>query len=220
MIATALLSLSIAHADVAIPPPADQQFVSHDLVVQGLEAHPDAVLLVLDRGATVSAYRAFHAGAETRQTLATGGRNRGGGISAPSLLLMPKAAYEAWQAQAMADVRAQREACSSRGEGCSHISRFVPRYPAPTGTIDCGLSLTLVTTGPERGPDTIVETVALTAATATRCAVEAKGRTAEQDGEPMETGGCSTAGGAVSLGAGLALLGLVSRRRRDAPPPR
>jgi hypothetical protein len=233
MLATALLSLSIAHADVAIPPPDGKQFMNHDLVVEGLDAHPDVVLVVMDRGDTVTAYRSFAAGKDTRQTLAKGNRRRGGGMSAPTVRLMTKPAFEAWQTEARAAVDAQREACSERGEGCAHISRFVGKYPAPKGAVDCGLSLDLVTSGPEGGPNQTVDTIALEAASATRCTVVSKGRHHERDGmrtdapppaEPAVDGAapappsCNTLGGVASVGAGLAMLGLAMRRRKGASP--
>jgi hypothetical protein len=220
MLLTALISLSIAHADIAIPPPDGERFVKHDLEVVGLEAHPEVVLIALDGGDTVSGYRAFRPGGEARQTLARGGNNRGGGISAPSVKMLPKAAFEAWEKKSRADVAAQREACASSGEGCAHISRFVPRYPAPKDAVDCGFTMTLVTSGPKRGPDTVVDTIALKTASASTCVVDARPRTAELDGKPVEAGGCSTVGGAVSLGAGLAMLGVAARRRRDGAPAR
>lgn len=230
MLATALLTLSIAHADVAIPPPDGKRFMDHDLVVEGLEAHPDAVLVVMDRGETVTAYRSFAAGKDTRQTLAKGNRRRGGGMSAPTIRLMMRPAFEAWQAEARAAVDAQREACAERGEGCAHISRFVGKYPAPQGAIDCGLSLDLVTSGPQDGPNKTVDTIALEAASATRCTVVSKGRHHERDGKrtdapppatPAADGdapsspGCSALGGVASVGVGLALLGLAMRRRQE-----
>ena len=95
MLTCLLLQLSLAHADVAIPPPDDKQFIAHDLVVEGLDAHPDAVLLVLDSGESVSTYRAFRTGGETRKTLAQGGRSRGGSMSAPLVKILPRAAFEA-----------------------------------------------------------------------------------------------------------------------------
>lgn len=220
MLMTALLSLSLAHADVAIPPPDGQRFVKHDLVVAGLERHPDVVLLAIDAGGTVSGYRAWRAGGEARQTLAQGGRSRGGGIAAPSVKMLPKAAFDAWEAKSRADVDRQRAACADRGEGCAHISRFVPSYPAPPDTVDCGFPIRLVTSGPKRGPDTVVDTIELQSSADGRCIVSAQPRSAERDGQPVDTGGCSTAGGAVSLGAGLALLGVAARRRRDGAPPR
>ncbi len=91
MLLTVLLSLSMAHADIAIPPPDGEQFVRHDLEVVGLEAHPDVVLIAIDEGSTVHGYRAFRPGGEARQTLAQGGRNRSGGVSAPSVKMLPKA---------------------------------------------------------------------------------------------------------------------------------
>lgn len=220
MLLTALLSLSLAHADVAVPPPRGERFVNHDLVVEGMDAHPDVVLVVLDAGPTVSAYRSFQKGGERRQTLARGNRSRGGGMSAPTVKMMTRPAFEAWQKEARATVDAQREACAQRGEGCAHISRFVPRYPAPKDALECGFLIDLVTSGPEGGPNTVVDTIALKTAKADRCEVETKGRHAELDGKRIESAGCNTLGGAVSVGAGLAMLGLAMRRRRDDAPPR
>lgn len=219
MLLTALLSLSMAHADIAIPPPDRERFVRHDLEVVGLEAHPEVVLIAIDEGSTVQGYRAFRPGGEARQTLAQGGRNRSRGISAPSVKMLPKAAFATWEREARGAVDAQREACASRGEGCVHISRFVPRYPAPKDAVDCGFTIKLVTRGPERGPDTVIDTIALKTAAASTCVVETRPRTAEKDHEPVDMGGCSTIGGAVSLGAGLALLGVAARRRKGEAPP-
>lgn len=220
MLLTVLLSLSMAHADIAIPPPDGERFVRHDLEVVGLEAHPDVVLIAIDEGSTVHGYRAFRPGGEARQSLAQGGRNRSGGVSEPSVKMLPKSAFDVWEKEARGAVDAQREACASRGEGCAHISRFVPRYPAPKDAVDCGFKMKLVTHGPERGPDTVIDTIALKTAAAGICVVEARTRTAEKDGEPVEMGGCSTIGGAVSLGAGLAILGVAARRRQGGAPPR
>jgi hypothetical protein len=202
-----------ARADIAAEPPMGMQFLSHSARVEGLAAHPGYVVLAYDRGDPVSAVVAWTPEGEAVQQLAYGGNNRGGGLSAPAVHLMSTAAYAEWRAKATAAVEVQRKACAERGEGCMHISRFVPSLPAPQGAIDCKLAITLETTGSAAGPDALVQVLELTEASATTCVVREKSREYRRRGSIVGPGGCDTAGGTLSVALGL-LLVLVPRRAR------
>ena len=217
-----LLALALsttALADIAIEPDPGTTFLSHSLRLEGLAEHPTSVLVVHDGGSTISAHRAYSADREAQQTLARGGSNRGGGMGAPSIYLMNGIAYQAWSTATDATVSAAREACADRGEGCAHISRFVPSYAPPTGAISCGVSIDLQLSGPDGGPDEVVDVYRLAEASATTCRLDRIAQELSRDGKPVtaSTGGCSALqASAASVLAGLALLLGMGRRRRHS----
>lgn len=224
----ALLLLALAgpaRADVALEPEPGTRFVTHALRIEGLDAHPGHVVLAYDEGATLSTFRAFHAGGQPSQELGWGGANRGPHMGAPGLHLLPRAAYEAWLAQTTATILAQETACAERGEGCMHISRFVPSFPPPAGAVSCGLGLTVQGSGPKDGPDRVEDVLHLETATDTSCVLRKVGLEASREGKPVgvDAGArCDLTGSAASLVAGLGLLlGLGRRRpsRADGPAP-
>lgn len=219
---------SLALADVVVPPPDDSRYVSHVLRLDGLQAHPGFVFLVYDDGPEISGWRAFSAGGQAEWELMRGGSRLGAAMSQPAVRMLSAAAYESWAAATNAEKERQRAACSERGEGCMHISRFVPRVAPPSGAIDCGLRLSMEATGPADGPEQIVHIATVTAATETSCVVTLTGRETSGAPTPASTPPaqvpattapetrprCATGTGAGSLLLGLVLaLGLVSRRR-------
>lgn len=218
---TALLLLTlVARADVILPPAEGSRYVTHALRVQGLEAHPDVVLLAYEGGAQIRTWRVFSADGESQWDLGSGRGRSGAGMSRPSVHLLPKATFDTWSAAASAEIARQRTACDERGEGCVHISRFTPRIAPPAGAVSCGLTLDLVLVGPKDGPDQVVDIAELVAADATTCTLELTGREATLDGKPVTGGQCSTTGGVASALAGLGLLLGLGRRRRPAALPR
>ncbi len=211
------LLAAVAHADIAPTPPDGRTFLTHAVRVEGLDRHPGYVVLAYDQTDPVRDVAAWKAGGAPTVTLANGASNRRQAFSAPMFRLLPAEAYAAWRAQADAAVAAQREACQ-RGEGCPHISWFVPKLPPPSGTIDCGLpALTLVTEGPAAGPDSLTSVFTLTEATPTTCVLVEGPREQRKGGTPIParpTGNCDHLGGAASVGAALAVLLLATRRRQ------
>lgn len=211
-----LLALCLpAQADVAVPPPTGKRFLTHALRVDGLEQHPGYVVVAFDGrpGSSIGTHRVFTAEAP-QQDLAYGGSNRGPALAEPGLHLMKRDAYDAWNTEQSAVVAAQRKACSERGEGCAHISRFVPSYQAPGAVVDCGHRVGLETVGLATGPDTVIDVVTLTAASDSACTVKPVEREREKDGDQVGVTGCSAAAlSATSVLAGLGLL-LGMRRRR------
>ncbi|MCK6505808.1 hypothetical protein L6R53_20870 [Myxococcota bacterium] len=219
-----LWTLSVpARADVALEPDPGTRFLTHALRIEGLDAHPGYVVLAYDAGAELSTWRAFHAGAPASQELGWGGANRGPRMGAPGLHLLPRAAYDAWLAQTTATIQAQETACAERGEGCMHISRFVPSFPPPVGAVSCGLSLQVQGAGPEDGPDRVEEVLRLEAASDSTCSLARVGQELSREGKPVAAGSgarCDLVGGAASLLAGAGLLLGLGRRRRSGPPGR
>lgn len=214
MFAAAALALLLptARADVATPPPNGKRFTTHAVEVKGLP--DDMVLLAVDAGDPVSKVVVFHK--DGKQALERGGRNRGGGLGKPRIVAMSRTAHAAWDDKARKEVARQQEACAKRGEGCAHISRFVPRIPAPSPVVDCGVTVDLQLEAPENGPDSFVQTITVKEATAGACTVEDGGVVGMKDGEPVKSGGCATVGGAASAAIGLAVLLGLARRRDKA----
>jgi hypothetical protein len=197
-----ILLSAIAHADIPPTPPTNREFASNAVMVEGLEGSPDFVLLLVPAGTSISAYRAFTP-ERSRQDLSDR-------MLRADFWLMEKAAYEAWSAATSAEIMRQETACAERGEGCAHISRFVPSFSPPTQAIRCGASLDAPSTVPRGEPTSLLHTFRLTAASATACTV-----TADTSTPPSVSPGkgCATAGGGVS-GLALPLLMLLGLRRR------
>lgn len=232
MLPLILLSLS-AQADVIQPPPDKERYLTHQLRIEGLDAHPDVVIVAHDRAGTISSHRAFSAG-DAQQVLGRGARRDGGGLSAPALFLLPRAAHDAWSEGVRAEVARQEEACADRGEGCAHISRFTPSYAPPEGGVDCKQDITLKLTGPEDGPKEVVDVLRLVEASATTCRLEAVDQAAapaspgpsptppEAPPAPADAStaaaerGCAHVGSAGSLLVGLGLLLGLGRRETMA----
>ncbi|MCB9700073.1 MAG: hypothetical protein H6738_25015 [Alphaproteobacteria bacterium] len=203
---------SVALADIAPTPAVGQRFLTHSVRVTGLTEHPGFVLVAHDAGDTVGTVLAW-TGDEVQQ-LGNGASNRGPRLSHPSFRLMSREAYDAWKTASSAEVSAQREACM-RGEGCAHISRFVPKITPPTGTVDCATSIDVVTSGPADGPDAVVEPLTVVEASATSCVLK-RGETERTLKGAAFTGGggCDTTGGVLSLVGALVAAGLFRRRRQ------
>ncbi len=164
--------LSVALADVLIEPDDGQIHVSHSLQIQGLAEHPDVVVLAFSGkpGSSLSTHRVFTA--ERDQHQLASGRARSGNIGEAGLYLMSSEDYEAWNTKRGEEVTRQREACE-RGEGCVHISRFVPDYNAPKAVVSCNLSIPTVTSAPTGSPSKRLDAYRLTTASADSCVLEA-----------------------------------------------
>ena len=217
MLGPALLLLSAAHADVAPEPPSGEQFTTYSVRVEGLAAFPDVVLVVHDKsGGELRGYATLTADKSEAQ-LGNGRSWRENNIPSPDLFVMPRAAYEAWAQATAAEVARQEEACSERGEGCAHISRFVPHFAAPTGTTPCRATIDITTTAKAGGPDAYVDVFQLKAAAPGTCTVEGPARIALRGGKPVSASGRCAAvtpgGGLAVLLAALGITGLRRRRR-------
>ncbi len=191
-------------ADIAPRPPAGERFVAHHLEVKGLPK--GRVLLVADDGDIVSRVVSFEADGN-RQLQS--GRDRGARLGAAKLWSMSSADFAAWQTRASAEVAQQREDCAN-GKGCAHISRFVPKMPAPAPRVDCGASVDLHLKGPASGPATWTDVVRVKGMTDTTCDLRLS--------SPNMPSQCST--GMVGTSAASLLLGVglvaASRRRKIA----
>lgn len=218
-----LISLiAAARADIAPEPPPDKQFTTYTVQVDGLDRFPGVVLVLHDKGSdTIRAYRSFTA-EKSSHMIASGHRSRGNNFSNPDLFAMTAEAYAAWSAETDAEIRRQEAACADRGEGCAHISRFVPKFAPPTGAVACGADIQIRTTAPTGGPSEYTDVFTVTAASAEGCTVSgppapAGAKSATPDDAPSAEGAqrqcaaVTAAGGAVW---GLAMLLAGARRRR------
>jgi hypothetical protein len=216
-----LLLLGLASADLLIPAELGQVHITHSVRIDGIP--PEFVVVAFDGspGGEVGTYRAFTAD-HPELVIATGGNSRGATLGAPALYGMTAEAYAEWDAVRSAEVARQEEACLN-GEGCAHISRFVPSFATPTAVIPCGLSLEPTGSAPEGSPlqrtDVFTATVTAEACTVTPAAapsdapgdVPAGAAPGTTSGASVESTDCSTAPGPVSVLLGLGLL-LLARR--------
>lgn len=214
-----LLVTTLAYADVAPIEPPGKHFVSHSLRVEGMGDHPGHVLVVYDapQDGQISANLAYHSEGQSEQVLADGSRSRGNLFSRPTVYLMTRDNYNAWSKISTAEIERQRIACAERGEGCMHISRFVPHYAPPTNAIDCKMQLEAITLLPDSGPDRIVDVFRLKTASADTCLLENQGRESFRNNKPYKARGCSTVHG-LAAGIWLASVGFVvvnGRRQRQ-----
>lgn len=211
-----LLLLGLASADLLIPAEMGQVHITHSVRIEGLT--PGFVVVAFDGtpGSEVGTHRAFTVD-HPELVIANGGNSRGASLGAPALYAMTVEAHTEWDTARAAEVGRQEQACLN-GEGCAHISRFVPSYATPTAVIPCGLSLEPTGSAPEGSPvertDVFTATVTAEACTVTPLAPPespsgaAPGTTA---GATVESADCSTASGPVSVLLGLGLL-LLARR--------
>lgn len=212
----ALTLCATARADLLPSPPAGRIFLEQSVRVEGADRHPGFVLIALDSGPTVPAVATWRAGSPATLPLANGLSNRGPRFRSPALRMLTAADYDAWRKAADAAEATQRAACA-KGEGCMHISRFVPALPAPAGATDCGLAVALPTEGPESGPDAVVTVLDWAEAAPGTCVVRWVRSESTRQGRPYvaPSGNCdATAGWVSGLSAAAALLG--TRRRRSA----
>ena len=172
---------TIAFADVPPIPPPGKQFATHSVEIQNLKSFSNYVIYVGNKGKTTSSYRTFDAQTDKPLVLAQGGSRRGV-ITDPQFLLMTKQAFEEWSNKASKLMQKQRDDCRN-GIGCSHISRFEPKYPSPSG-IDCNIALKVRTTSTDKTQ--FLNTYKLEQADAKTCELK------EVVESPTSTGGCST----------------------------
>jgi hypothetical protein len=171
-----LLSLlSVSVADIAPRPTPNTRFTTYSVRVEGLEAFPDVVILLHQKGDTLRGYRTFTA-EQPQQQIADGSRARGNNIYDADLFVISTEAYEAWKTETAAEARRQIEACEN-GEGCSHISRFTPKYPPPVSETPCRTSIEITTSTAAGGQDGILDTFQITAAAPGTCALQGPTRT-------------------------------------------
>lgn len=186
-----------ARAD--LPPPDGMKFVSFELRVEGLEAHPDHLLLVypwsLSNGAPTREVGVLAPGQPLRFGRRIGGR--------PKVYAMRK---EAWESVRGAIEARDPEAARDEDEG----------FPAP-GAVDCGLFVSPRHQVGEDGPDVAADTYRVTALNDTDCRLEKLSSTPDPVAAPR--GGCASCSlGATDDDRPWWLLGLVAlgwRRRRS-----
>lgn len=215
------LLLSSAQADVVLPPPDGRQYLSHELTLSGL---PEGWVLVVAAD-TKELAGVVSLSADGSTTLATGDDRFLPLGQSPKVWAMTAADHAAWTARADAIAAEQERACSETGEGCVHISRFVPRLPAPAPRLDCGTTLSLRLEGPASGPRTTTDQLEVVSLTDTACALQLTGPapvpSSPTGPRPPSTSRCSAGAAstsAASLALGIGLLG-IARRRSDEPGP-
>ena len=219
-----LLFCSLALADIIPDAPTGKKHITHSLRIEGLEAHPDIVLLAMqDAGdGELSAYRVFDH--ESNEARLANGASRSSGMATATIYLMTRADYDAWAKVTAEDVRRQEELCE-QGIGCAHISRFEPTYATPESRLACGATITTQTSAIIGGSDRL-DVYRVVEASPTSCRLEeggAKGPDRSVEGDVTETddAGCSHVN-PLSFGFGALLLLLVGRFSRSgssSPPP-
>jgi hypothetical protein len=209
-----LLSLlPIATADIAPTPPPGEQFATYHVRVEGLEAFPDVVLVLHDRSEQINAHRAFTA-EKPEQQIANGFSSRGARFSSPDLFVMSADAYTAWSTLTSTEIERQRQACDERGEGCAHISRFVPRYAPPSDTTVCNAGIQIKTSSSVGGPERYVDTFTVTDAAPGRCSLSIQASAPAPEEASSSERGCAAVTATGGVVWGLALLLAGGRRRR------
>lgn len=169
---------SAAQADVAPPRVPGKTYVSHLVRVDGMKKHPGFSLLIYDapRKGLIRAYLVFDAKTPAQQTLVVGRSWRSAArFGNPKMWLLPRDQQKKWSQATAEEISRQRTACSQRGEGCSHISRFSPRFAPPEGAIDCGVAIKVVRSVPTKSANKqreVVDAFRLVKATAKTCKVE------------------------------------------------
>lgn len=217
--AAALLALALAstaRADIAVDGPPSPPVLRHALRIEGLDAHPEVVLLAWDGpdGATIHASRTWRAGGRVEQVLHAGGEGKPTDLRAPSLRLLPATAHDAWWSVTGPFIEAEMAACAKEGPLCLLGRSFAPTYTAPTGAVDCGLTVALAPEGSEGRADAVVDVVRLVEAGPDTCRLEAVGRQRTRKGAPVdEAGGICGAPLPASLALSV-LAGLAARGRR------
>lgn len=206
-----LLLASLASADIIQDAPSGQIHINHVLRIEGLEAHPDVVLLALEEGAegALHAYRTYTAENNQRE-LATGASRRQG-MATASFHLMTQADYEAWEKATSEDVERQRKLCEE-GIGCVHESRFEPTMKAPTTRTSCGLEVSTQVSAPTGSPETRTDVYKIVEASATACSLEPVSVEVAKPAVPVPTPGCSHLNLVSGALGGLLLLLGVRRR--------
>ena len=222
------LLISAAWADIPPTPPAGKQFTTYSIQVDGLEGFPDAVLVAYDKDtAELRGYEAFKAG-DSKHMLVNGNNSRGQRFSKPDLYFMTAAAFAAWAEATSVAVEEQRTACDERGEGCAHISRFMPRIAPPADAVPCNASIQIRTTAPVGGATAYLDVFTVTAASAGGCTVtgpaepaSAAPASAPSAGVPPEPSAAESrcaavtgTGSGVAWGLAMLLAGARRRRRR------
>ncbi|MDG1484541.1 MAG: hypothetical protein P8R54_33450 [Myxococcota bacterium] len=208
-----LLLSSLALAD--IPPDAlpGRTLAQNTVSVAGLDAHPDVVLLLYTGSTELGSHQVLsseRAATQLSDTLLQAG-----------FWLMTKADYSAWSVVTSAEIARQEAACSERGEGCVHISRFTPSYAPPTTAISCGVTLDAPYDVPTGEPSQRRHAFTLSAASATVCTLTATPPVEASSANPPQDvgsgaslpGGCATARGGA-MGAILLPMMVLGWRRR------
>jgi hypothetical protein len=138
------LVLGLARADLAPRSDEGKEFVRHQLRVEGLDTVEGSVLVLHSKPeeGLISTHRVLSSKTVQIVELADGSAQSylGQEIWSPQAQLMSQADFEAWDTIRRQRVSEQEEACM-RGEGCAHISRFVPRFSPPSVGIRCAVDL-------------------------------------------------------------------------------
>ena len=135
------LLITSAIADIAPPQNPSTTPLHHELIIRGLDAHPEHVLLLTpqtDNGMISTSRVLSH---ETPQVIMAKGEATSSQIWQPVAQWMTRDDYDKWRLEVTQIIEEQRKACDERGEGCPHTSRFEPSYSAPKTGIVCTLDL-------------------------------------------------------------------------------
>ena len=181
-----MLWLSLAFADLLVPAPEGKVYVTHSVRIEGV---PEGkVLLVFDGppGGEVEAMRVYTT-TQTQHVVARGSQNRGGSLGEPGVWMMALEDYTPWNTARSEDVAKQEAACMN-GEGCAHISRFVPTWTMPEALISCNHTLELQTQAAAGEPEERLDVFAATV-TDDACSLQAVEATPEEvpGTEPSKT---------------------------------
>ncbi len=174
-VALTLLLVTTTKADIAPEPPAGRAFLSHYLKMENLADYPGFALLVYDPSpdGKITASRTFKVGKDAEQLLENQSNWRSArNFDRPGIWLLSLAQEKAWSKKTGELIAQQREACARRGEGCAHISRFVPKYPPPAEAIDCGVRIDIQTTVAKGQNDRVVDVYRIAKATDKTCQLE------------------------------------------------
>ena len=139
MLWTLLIPLAIAD----IPPPQNPSTapLHHELIIQGLDAHPEHVLLITPQTSNGMISTSRVLSHDTPQVFMAKGDASSSQIWQPVAQWMSRDDYDQWRLEVTQIIEEQRKACDERGEGCPHISRFEPSYSPPKTGIVCTLDL-------------------------------------------------------------------------------
>ena len=216
-----LLLSALALADVLPIPPPQQQFISHTVKVEFQKNYEKrAVVILYPESEKISAYQAFTF--ENQEAILSEPLYHG------KFGLMTASDFATWETQTREEIARQEAACSERGEGCDHISRFTAHFAPPTNILDCRIGLEAASSGPLGGHTAERHHFRLDIVESNHCGIMPLSTVTSggpppppapvepppapvESADPPTSGGCAVVG---SAGAGAILLSMVLGMRR------